>query len=189
MRQWVVPATGRNWRSRREGNDRTKVAAMRLVARYDNDGPALDHLGAWGGVVEVADQNLPLMGKVWKRHIGHKKEWPRVSGARLTPGLAWNRLSGPLSLCFKQQTQAGFRRRQKDCASFDGAVQSSEGFPSLGGLGALPRLVRATLLRFRRSDQARDFFDAPHMGRDAGFHRRRDLERLVDAREVVVHEV
>jgi hypothetical protein len=49
---------------------------MRLVARYDNDGSALDHLGAWGGVVEVADQNLPLMGKVWSVTLATKKNGP-----------------------------------------------------------------------------------------------------------------
>lgn len=45
--------------------------------------------------------------------------------AILTPGVAWSRLSGPLMLCLKPQTKAGFRRKQGKCAtSFDGCEQS-----------------------------------------------------------------
>ena len=85
---------------------------MRFVAGDDDHWAALDHLCARGRVVKVADQNFALVGEVRKCHGPPKRMAPQ-SGARLTPGLAWNRLSGPLPLCSKRQTQAGFRRRQR----------------------------------------------------------------------------
>ena len=86
------------------------------MARDYDDRATLHHPCARGRVVEVADQNIALMGEVRKCHTCPKKNGPD-DGARLTPGLAWNRRSGPLSLCFKRQTQAGFRRKQRKCAT------------------------------------------------------------------------
>ena len=37
--------------------------------------------------------------------------------------------------------------------------------------------------------QPNDLLDTPNVIADSGFHRRRDPERLVNPREVVIHEV
>ena len=45
------------------------------------------------------------------------------------------------------------------------------------------------ILHFGFIEQVTDFLDRPNMVRDAGFHRWRDAQGLVNPAEVVVHEV
>ena len=56
-------------------------------------------------------------------------------------------------------------------------------------LSCVARLVRPALLALQLRYQAQDSFYRPAVSSDACLHRWRDLQRLVNPRKVVVHEV
>ena len=49
--------------------------------------------------------------------------------------------------------------------------------------------VRPTFLGCLSRNKPRDFFQRPNVASNPGVHRRRDAQRLVDASEIVIHEV
>lgn len=72
----------------------------------------------------TANKHLASVRKVGKCHAPMKS--PLQEGAKTTVGLAWNRLSDPLSLCLKQQTQADFRREQPQYPTNGWALHSGD---------------------------------------------------------------
>lgn len=67
----------------------------------------------------------------------------------------------------------------------DGVRSSPRRFGSYGIVAHL----RGACVRLRIVKQSNDFFKAPNVVRNASRHRRRDAQRLMNPREVIVQEI
>lgn len=69
---------------------------MAFLRRHNDDWPCFDHFGRAKASAEITHEDFAAFRVIGKRHMGKKKP-PRKGALKSAPGLAWNRLSGPLA--------------------------------------------------------------------------------------------
>jgi hypothetical protein len=90
-----MPVPDGDWCGRGDGNNATQSAPMAALMRNNYRRATLHHFRLSKARVEIANEYLAPRRYVRKSHKIRKS--PRIiGGLDQTPGLAWNRLSGPL---------------------------------------------------------------------------------------------